>query len=89
MARVSSFGRARCAGVLIFAVRLIWSSRHVARLRRDGDAAEASLAQTVLRLARRMSIDRPVGVRISSLADSRLAKALLSTYTEALPSPAK
>jgi beta-lactamase regulating signal transducer with metallopeptidase domain len=59
-----------CAGVLIFAVRLIWSSRHVARLRREGDAAEASLIQTVLRLARRMSIDRPVRVLMSSLADS-------------------
>jgi beta-lactamase regulating signal transducer with metallopeptidase domain len=59
-----------CAGVLIFAVRLIWSSRHVARLRRDGDAAETSLVQTVSRLARRMSIDRPVRVLMSSLTDS-------------------
>lgn len=59
-----------CAGVLIFAVRLICSSRHVARLRREGDAAEASLVQSVLGLARRMSIDRPVRLLISSLADS-------------------
>ncbi|HEV2379808.1 MAG TPA: M56 family metallopeptidase [Terriglobia bacterium] len=59
-----------CAGVLIFGVRLIWSSRHVARLRREGDAAEAPLVQTVLRLARRMSIRRPVRVLISGLADS-------------------
>lgn len=58
------------AGVLIFALRLIWSSRHVARLRCEGDAAEDSLAQTVLHLARRMSLDRPVRVLISSLADS-------------------
>ena len=59
-----------CAGVLIFAVRLIWSSRHVARLRREGDPPEASLVETVVRLARRMSIERPVRVLISSLADS-------------------
>jgi beta-lactamase regulating signal transducer with metallopeptidase domain len=58
------------AGVLVFAVRLIWSARHVARLQREGDAPEASLVQTVLRLARRMSIDRPVRMLISSLADS-------------------
>jgi beta-lactamase regulating signal transducer with metallopeptidase domain len=59
-----------CAGVLVFAVRLIWSSRHVSRLRREGDPPEVSLAETVLRLARRMSIDRPVRVLISRLADS-------------------
>jgi hypothetical protein len=29
------------AGVLVFAVRLIWSSRHVARLRREGDTARS------------------------------------------------
>lgn len=58
------------AGVLVFALRLIWSSRHVARLRREGDPPEVSLAETVLRLARRMSIDRPVRVLISRLADS-------------------
>lgn len=59
-----------CAGVLIFAGRLILSSRHVARLRREGGAAEAPLLETVIRLARRMSIRRPVGVLISSVADS-------------------
>ena len=58
------------AGVLIFAVRLIWSSRHVARLRREGDPPEASLVQTVSHLACRMNIGRPVRVLISRLADS-------------------
>lgn len=58
------------AGVLVFALRLIWSSKHVARLRREGDPPEASLVETVSRLARRMSIGRPVHVLISSLADS-------------------
>jgi len=58
------------AGVLVFAIRLIWSSRHVARLRREGDPPEASLVETVSRLARRMNIDRPVQVLISSLTDS-------------------
>jgi beta-lactamase regulating signal transducer with metallopeptidase domain len=58
------------AGVLVFAVRLIWSAKHVARLQREGDPPEASLVETVLRLARRMSIDRPVRVLISGLADS-------------------
>ena len=58
-----------CAGVLIFAVRLIWSSRHVSRLRREGDPPEASLVETVVRLSGRMSIRRPVRVLISSLAD--------------------
>ena len=58
------------AGVLVFAVRLIWSSRHVVRLRREGDPPNASLVETVSRLARRMNIGHPVHVLISSLADS-------------------
>jgi beta-lactamase regulating signal transducer with metallopeptidase domain len=58
------------AGVLFFAVRLLLSSRHVVRLRREGDPPDASLVETVSRLARRMNIVRPVQVLISSLADS-------------------
>jgi len=58
------------AGVLVFAVRLIWSSRHVVRLRREGVPPEGSLVETVSRLVRRMNIGRPVYVRISSLAES-------------------
>jgi beta-lactamase regulating signal transducer with metallopeptidase domain len=57
-------------GVLVFAARLIWSARHVSRLEREGDPPEASLVETVFRLARRMRIDRPVRVLISRLADS-------------------
>jgi beta-lactamase regulating signal transducer with metallopeptidase domain len=58
------------AGVMIFAVRPIWGSRHVARLRREGEPAEVSLTDTVARLARRMNIGRPVCVLISRLTDS-------------------
>jgi beta-lactamase regulating signal transducer with metallopeptidase domain len=58
------------AGVLVFAVRLMWSSRHVARLRREGDPPAASLVETVSHLALRMNVGRPVQVLISTLADS-------------------
>ncbi len=58
------------AGVLVFAVRLIWSARHVARLRREGNPPEASLFETVSRLARGMDIGRPIQVLVSSLVDS-------------------
>ena len=56
---------------MVFAVRLTWSAKHVARLQREGGAAEAS--QTVLRLARRMRIDRLVRVLMSSLVHSPTA----------------
>jgi beta-lactamase regulating signal transducer with metallopeptidase domain len=59
-----------CVGVLLLAVRLIWISRYVARLRREGHPAAVSLTEAVSRLACRMKIDRPVRVLISSLTDS-------------------
>jgi beta-lactamase regulating signal transducer with metallopeptidase domain len=58
------------AGVLIFAMRLIWSSRHVVRLQREGDAADPSLIATVSRLARQMNVRHPVAVLMSKLIDS-------------------
>ena len=58
------------AGVLAFALRLIWSSRHIARLRREGEPPDASLIETVSRLARRMNISRPIQILVSRLADS-------------------
>jgi beta-lactamase regulating signal transducer with metallopeptidase domain len=56
------------AGVAAFATRLIWASRQVARLQREGDPAESAVIDTVARLARRMKIDRPVRVLMSALA---------------------
>jgi beta-lactamase regulating signal transducer with metallopeptidase domain len=58
------------AGVLIFAVRPIRSSRHVVRLQREGEPAEPSLINRVSRLARRMNIGCPMRVLISRLTDS-------------------
>jgi len=58
------------AGVLVFAQRLIRSSRHIARLQHDGDAAGAPLIATVSRLARQMNVRLPIDVLISRLIDS-------------------
>jgi beta-lactamase regulating signal transducer with metallopeptidase domain len=57
------------AGVAAFAVRLIWASKQVARLRREGSPADAAITGTVARLSCRMKVGRPVRVLISSLAD--------------------
>ncbi|QOY88030.1 M56 family metallopeptidase [Paludibaculum fermentans] len=58
------------AGVIILALRLLWSSRHVARLRREGEPAPPILLQTVSRLAARVGVSRSVHVLLSRLADS-------------------
>jgi beta-lactamase regulating signal transducer with metallopeptidase domain len=57
-------------GVVVFAVRLIWISRHVAKLQRSGEAAEASLVDMIALLANRMRISGPVRVVISRLTDT-------------------
>jgi len=57
-------------GVLVFALRLVLSCRHVAALRRLGGAAEDHIAQTVSLLARRMKAGRHIRVLISSLTES-------------------
>jgi len=57
-------------GVLIFAARLIWISRHVARLQRSGEAAETPVADAVARLAHRMNIRGPLRVLVSRLTDT-------------------
>ena len=57
-------------GVLVFAVRLIWISIHVARLKRSGEAAETPIINAITRLADRMRISGPVRVVISRLADT-------------------
>jgi beta-lactamase regulating signal transducer with metallopeptidase domain len=57
-------------GVLAFAVRLIWISRHIASLKRSGEAAEAPLIEAMRRLADRMRISGPVRLVISRLADT-------------------
>ena len=58
------------AGVVIFAIRLLWSCQYVARLRRESDPAETSLVGTVSHLARRMNVARPLRVVISKLVDT-------------------
>jgi len=58
------------AGVLIFAVRLMWISRFVARLRRCGEDAETQLIERISLLADRMEISAPVRVVISRLTDT-------------------
>lgn len=58
-----------CAGVVACAIRLIWSTRYVARLRNEGEPASGSLVEIVARLSRRMNIGRPARVLISRLAD--------------------
>ena len=58
------------AGVLLFGFRLALGYRHVAVLRRAGDAVEGGALDFVAGLARRMNIARPVRVLASKLADS-------------------
>lgn len=57
-------------GVLIFAVRLFLLSRHVAKLRRSGEAGGAPLIDAIARLADRMKIRVPVRLMISRLTDT-------------------
>ena len=56
-------------GVLVFALRLVLSCRHVAALRRLGNAAEGQIAETVSLLARRMKAGRHIRVLISTMAE--------------------
>jgi beta-lactamase regulating signal transducer with metallopeptidase domain len=58
------------AGVLIFAIRLIWSSRHITKLQRDGEPAAPAFVETISHLARKMGIVRPLRVLTSRLADT-------------------
>jgi TonB family protein len=57
-------------GVLVFALRLALSCRHVAGLRRMGNAAEGQVVEAVSLLARRMKVGRAIRVLISSAAES-------------------
>jgi beta-lactamase regulating signal transducer with metallopeptidase domain len=57
-------------GVMVFAVRLIWGTREVARLRREGEPAESSVIARVSRLGQRMNVARPMRVLTSKLVDS-------------------
>jgi len=58
------------AGVLACALRLIFSARRVAQLRRAGDAPDPTLVELVRRLADRMRISKHVDVLLSRLAES-------------------
>jgi beta-lactamase regulating signal transducer with metallopeptidase domain len=58
------------AGVLVFAVRLIWISGHVARLRRVGETGAGRVMEAVARPALRMGVSGAVRVLVSGLAES-------------------
>jgi beta-lactamase regulating signal transducer with metallopeptidase domain len=57
-------------GVLVFAIRLILISRHVAELQRQGEPAGAPLIDTITHLAQRMRVRGPLRVLISRLTDT-------------------
>ncbi len=57
-------------GVLVFSLRLVWSSRHVYQLRRTGTPAEAGLVRVVAGMVDRMGVSRAVRVLVSPLADT-------------------
>ena len=56
-------------GVALFSVRLAWGSRQVARLRRSGEPADDTVLSMAKNLARRLGLNGPVRLLISSLAD--------------------
>lgn len=57
-------------GVFLFSLRLLWSYREVAALRRGGEPGEDSVVETVARLAGKIGVESPVRVMLSSLVDS-------------------
>ncbi len=57
-------------GVLVFSLRLVWSSRYVYKLRRTGTPVEAGLAAVVAGLVDRMGVSRAVRALMSPLADT-------------------
>ena len=57
-------------GVLVFSLRLVWSSRYVYQLRRTGTPADAGLVRVVAGLVDRMRVSGAVRVLISPLTDT-------------------
>src|SRR5262249_34341198 len=57
-------------GVVLFSLRIIWSCRYLYLLKRRGAMAEAAIIELVSRLGRRMGVQKPVRVLISSIAES-------------------
>ena len=57
-------------GVLVFSLRLVWSSRYVYKLQRTGAPAENDLIEGVARLVDRMGVSRAVSVLVSPLTDT-------------------
>lgn len=57
------------AGVLLFSVRLAWGYRHSFVMRRGEPCAEAEVLSTLQDLARRIGINRPIRVLVTSIAD--------------------
>jgi hypothetical protein len=58
-----------CVGVLIFAIRLLRSSGHIAKLRRSGEPVDSAFAEIAAGMSNRMGIARPARVLLSALAD--------------------
>ncbi|HEY4362420.1 MAG TPA: TonB family protein [Bryobacteraceae bacterium] len=56
-------------GVLYFAARLMWGSRQVSTLRRQGEVAEAAVSAVAARVATRLGLARPVRVLMSTMAE--------------------
>ena len=56
-------------GVLLFSMRLVWGCRQVSILRRRGEPASSEILASVLALANRLGIARPVRVLITAAAD--------------------
>jgi len=61
--------RAWLAGVLIFAVRMMWGYRQVSALHRRGTPAREELRAVILKLAGRMGIEQRIGILMSQAAD--------------------
>ncbi len=57
-------------GVAIFALRLAFAWRHVARLRRTANPVDSSLLECARALASRLGITRPVRLLVSALAEA-------------------
>ena len=58
-----------CIGVLLFSIRLVWGSSQVSKLRRRGEPADATVLDTIARLAGRMGLSQRIQVVISGIAD--------------------
>jgi beta-lactamase regulating signal transducer with metallopeptidase domain len=56
-------------GVLLFSLRLVSAGVHVRRLERRSEPADDAISRMAAVLARRLGIERPIGVLVASIAD--------------------